>query len=66
MTETDKIIARHANYNWGPKAAGFVADYDIYSVPERVKKPNVICGQASLDFCKDAVRASLNERSSTG
>lgn len=37
-----------------------VADYDIYSVPAWVKEPNIICGQASMHFCIEAVNACLD------
>lgn len=38
-----------------------VADYDIYSVPSWVKQPFNVSGAASLNFCKDAVRAAQDK-----
>lgn len=35
-----------------------VADYDIFSVPAWVHEPNHSSGLASMQFCKDAVRAA--------
>ena len=36
-----------------------VADYDEYSVPPWVKSPSRIAGQASIEFCLDAIDAAL-------
>lgn len=37
-----------------------VADYDNYSVPSWIHTPNLISGQASLAFCKDAITACID------
>ncbi len=35
-----------------------VADYDEYAVPSGIHKPNLISGQASMQFCLDAIEAA--------
>ena len=35
-----------------------VADYDEYAVPSGIHKPNLISGQASMQFCLDAIDAA--------
>jgi len=38
-----------------------VADYDEYSVPPWIKEPSKIAGQASAEFCLDAIDAAKRE-----